>query len=105
MPYCQGMNYIAGIIMLRTNSVQDAFEVFEGVMSRLFLPVFIDNFAGMPLKLYLLERLLAIFHPDIYDQLRKEMLTPECYAVGWIITAYSSTYQYATKSYLLDWFW
>ena len=33
------------------------------------------------------------------------MLTPECYAVGWIITAFSSTYQYATRSYLLDWFW
>jgi len=71
MPYCQGMNYIAGIVLLRTSSTPDALEIFEGVMKRLFMPVFIDNFAGMPLKLYILERLMAIFHPDLHDQLKK----------------------------------
>ena len=33
------------------------------------------------------------------------MITPECYAVGWIITAFSSVYQYTARSYLVDWFW
>lgn len=74
-------------------------------MEKLFLPVFNNNFEGMPLKLYQLDRLLAIFHPDLHEHLKREMITPECYAVAWIITGFSSVYQHTTKSYLVDWFW
>ena len=76
MPYCQGMNYIAGLVLLKSKDVHDAYSVFTSVTERLFLPVFRNNFEGMPLKLYLLDRLLAIFHPDLHEHLRKEMITP-----------------------------
>jgi hypothetical protein len=33
------------------------------------------------------------------------MITPECYAVGWLITAFTSTYQYTRESILVDWLW
>ena len=105
MPYCQGMNYIAGLLLLKSKTPSDAYRIFKSSMSSLFLPVFQNNFAGMRLKLYLLDRLLSIFHPDIYDHLKKEMIAPECYSVGWIITAFSSTYQYTGSSFLVDWFW
>jgi len=105
MPYCQGMNYIAGLLLLKSKTAGDAYCIFKWSMDKLFLPVFKDNFAGMRPKLYILDRLLSIFHPDIYDHLKKEMITPECYAVGWIITAFSSAYQYTASSFLVDWFW
>lgn len=54
MPYCQGMNYVAGLILLKAEDDIAAYSFFCQVIERLFLPVFIDNFSGMQLKLYLL---------------------------------------------------
>lgn len=105
MPYCQGMNYVAGLILLKAEDDKTAYSFFCRVIDTLFLPVFVDNFSGMQLKLYLLERLMAIFHPDLSEHLKREMISPECYAVGWVITAFSSAYQYTQKSFLIDWFW
>ncbi len=105
MPYCQGMNYIAGLVMLKTESPAVAYSIYCGTIEKLFLPIFIDNFSGMALKLYLLDRLIAIFHPDLSEHLKREMISPECYSVGWIITAFSSVYQHTEQSYLVDWFW
>lgn len=59
----------------------------------------------MRLKLYLFDRLLSIFHPDLSDHFKREMISPECYAVGWIITVFTSSYQYTMKSFLVDWVW
>ena len=104
MPYCQGMNYISGFLLLKTKK-EIAYKVFSQIINGLFLPTFIDSFSGMKLKLYTLERLIAIYHPDLHEHLKREMITPECYAVGWIITAFTSTYQYTRKSFAVDWFW
>ena len=71
MPYCQGMNYIAGFFLLKCPKTLDAYRVFKYSMNKLFLPVFKDNFSGMRIKLYIIDRLLSIFHPDIYDHLKK----------------------------------
>ena len=76
MPYCQGMNYVAGFMLLKIPDPINAYCSFTTAMHQLFLPVFKDNFSGMRVKLYLMDRLLAIFHPDISDHLRREMITP-----------------------------
>ena len=76
MPYCQGMNYIAGFFLLKCAEPRDAYRIFKWSMKKLFLPVFNDNFSGMRIKLYTIDRLLSIFHPDIYDHLKKEMIAP-----------------------------
>lgn len=54
MPYCQGMNYVAGLVLLKAEDDSSAYAFFCGVIDKLFLPVFIDNFSGMQLKLYIL---------------------------------------------------
>jgi hypothetical protein len=105
MPYCQGMNYLAGYVMLKAHMHPSAYAIFSYAMERHFVQIFTNNFAGMRLKLYLFERLLAIFHPDLSDHFKREMITPECYAVGWVITAFTSTYQYTRQSVLVDWLW
>lgn len=91
--------------MLKTENPAVAYSIYCSTIEKLFLPIFIDNFSGMALKLYLLDRLIAIFHPDLSEHLKREMISPECYSVGWIITAFSSVYQHTEQSYLVDWFW
>ena len=105
MPYCQGIHYIAGMVLLKTKEKNVAYSIFCQIIQKLLLPVLVKDFEGMPKKLYLIERVLAIFQPDVYDHLKKEMITPECFAVGWIITCFSSVYQYTHRSYLVEWFW
>jgi hypothetical protein len=99
------MNYLAGYILLKTKMHPSAYAIFCTVMDKYFLEIFNNNFEGMKLKLYLFDRLLSIFHPDLSDHFKREMITPECYAVGWIITAYTSVYQYTRESVLVDWLW
>ena len=59
----------------------------------------------MPLRLYVFERLLAIFHPDLSDHFKREMISANCYAVGWLVTAFSSIYQNTLRSAVVEWLW
>ena len=59
----------------------------------------------MPLRLYVFERLLAIFHPDLSDHFKREMISADCYAVGWLVTAFSSIYQNTLRSAVVEWLW
>lgn len=105
LAYCQGMNYLAGYCLLKCGEEERAYAAFSWVMERYFWPVFADSFSKMRGQLYVFDRLLAIFHPDLSDHFRREMIAPECFAVGWIITAFTSCYQYTRSSFLVDWFW
>jgi ecotropic viral integration site 5 protein len=53
MPYCQGMNYLAGYVLLKAKMDPSAYAIFCAVMEHHFLELFGNNFAGMRLKLYL----------------------------------------------------
>ena len=105
MQYCQGMNYLAGYILLKNNCHQSTYGIFCQVMKKYFVGIFVNCFNGMKKKMYVFDRLFSIFHPDLSDHFKRQMITSECYIVGWIITAFTSTYQYTKKSIIIDWFW
>ena len=53
MAYCQGMNYLAGYVLLKAKMDPSAYSIFCSAMERHFVQIFANNFAGMRLKLYL----------------------------------------------------
>jgi hypothetical protein len=60
--------------------------------------VFVNEFESLKLKMYQFDRLLN-------DHFKRQMVSPECYIVSWVIALFSSTYQYAKESYLVDLLW
>ena len=103
--YCQGMNYIAGYLYLKTRDEESAYRIFEYLMDVRFKELFANEFQVLKVKMYQFQRLLAIFHPQISDHFKKQSITSECYIVSWIITLFASNYQYTMQSYLIDVLW
>jgi hypothetical protein len=61
--YCQGMNYIAGYLYIKTKDEEAAFRIFEYLMEQRFKELFANEFEVLKIKMYQFDRLLAIFHP------------------------------------------
>lgn len=103
--YCQGMNYIAGYLYIKSKDEEVAFRMFNYLMEKRFKELFANQFEVLKLKLYQFQRLLGIFHPEISDHFKRQGITPECYIVSWIITIFASSYQYTQQSYFIDLLW
>jgi len=39
------------------------------------------------------------------DHFKRQIVSPECYMVSWVIALFSSAYQYTKESYLVDLLW
>merc|ERR1719324_1351564 len=97
--YCQGMNFIAGFIILLSDSQEDAFFMFLQLMTVYRLSLY--YYEGLPLlKLQtfqfkvLLERML----PEIHRRFDAEGITPELYVTKWILTLFTQTLQQSDNS-------
>jgi len=89
--YVQGMNFIAGLLLLISDSPEDVFFMFVQVMikysaSLLFHP-------GLPLlKLYTFQfrRLLEIMLPEVHSHFYTQCITPELYITKWFLTLFAN---------------
>lgn len=71
MQYCQGMNYLAGYILLKNNNHESSYGIFCEVMRNYFFGVFVNSFHGMKKKMYVFDRIFSIFHPDLSDHFKR----------------------------------
>ncbi|SCM08690.1 GTPase-activating protein, putative [Plasmodium chabaudi chabaudi] len=87
--YCQGMAFIVATFILYMNE-EDSFYMLIALLDKYKLN---DLFSSsMPLLneyLYILDKLLLHFFPNIYNHLEKENVHSSMYASQWFITLFS----------------
>ena len=90
--YCQGLSFVAGVLLLHMSEDQAFFLLrhlmFRRGLRRLYLP----DMAALQLYLYQLSRLLHDRLPAIYSHFDKHEVSPTLYAAPWLLTLFASQF-------------
>ena len=69
--YCQGMNFIAGFLCMLFQEESTVFKVFMALIDRLSMSqLFQNDVPLLRLYFYQVNRLLALFLPNIHEHFR-----------------------------------
>ena len=94
--YCQGMNFIAAMF-LTFLSEEEAFWLLVVVMNEepyKLREMFGEDMAGTHEVLYIAEKLLAQFLPNLARQMEEEMIHVSMFVTPWLLTVYTSTFPF-----------
>lgn len=67
--YCQGMNYIAGYLLVLIQNESDAYKLFHIVMNTYFANILTDSFNQLKVMFYQFDKCLSIFLSEIHQKL------------------------------------
>eukprot|EP00826_Nyctotherus_ovalis_P020843 TRINITY_DN16616_c0_g1_i13.p1 TRINITY_DN16616_c0_g1~~TRINITY_DN16616_c0_g1_i13.p1 ORF type:complete len:901 (-),score=264.27 TRINITY_DN16616_c0_g1_i13:104-2806(-) len=97
--YCQGMNFIAGYLLLLFQDESKAFRFLACLIEKHQMS---DLFSqGVPLlkrHLYKLDRLVHIHCPEVSEYFRNNNLNSSLFASAWFITLFSYSVQETTEA-------
>lgn len=96
--YCQGMNYIAGLLLYLGLSDAEAFELYVSLLQRKLGVLFENNFEQMKCFFYVIENVLGVCLPEIAQELRAKKIEAGFFCSSWLITLFSSALQYTRYS-------
>ena len=112
--YCQGMNYIMGFMLSLFKNEETAFKFFAIVMVKRMKGFFDNEFKILQCLFYQLDRLIAIFLPDLSSHfevicllfigltgVKKEKVDSSLFSPSWFITLFTVIYQSNQDSYFL----
>jgi hypothetical protein len=88
--YVQGMNFIAGFLLLVSHSSEDVFFMFYQIMVRYSACLLFQE--GLPLlKLHSFQfwALLEMLLPDVRDHFVKNCIMPELFVTKWFLTLFA----------------
>lgn len=68
--YCQGMNYVMGFFLLSFENEEFAYRCFAQLLEKVQMPIFTDNFTHLQSNFYVLDRMLSVYIPDLYEHLK-----------------------------------
>lgn len=93
--YYQGLNYIAAFLLLMTKNEKDAF----GLMYSLFIntdfkSLFENELSGIKCNIYIFERLLQLFLPDLGYYLNNHSAKVNLYMIPWMVTLFTNVIQH-----------
>lgn len=90
--YCQGLSFVAGILLLHMPEAEAFFLLrhlmFRRGMRKLYLP----DMEALQVNLYQLSRLLHDQISDLYEHFNQHDVTPALYAAPWILTIFASQF-------------
>mmetsp|Transcript_14961 Transcript_14961/g.30402 ORF Transcript_14961/g.30402 Transcript_14961/m.30402 type:complete len:719 (-) Transcript_14961:2494-4650(-) len=101
--YCQGMSSIAAILLMHSNSEQEAFFMLVEFMEKFgFIEIFLPGFPGLWFWLEQFRILAQKFTPDVVKKLEDLGVAAELYADKWFITALAYNFPHAILFRLWD---
>lgn len=106
--YCQGMNFVAGFILLSStaapdSSPEDAFFMLVQVMAKYRASLLFCD--GLPLlKLYTFQFCIMLekLFPEVHRHFVRENVTPELYVTKWFLTVFTQPLPFAVATRLWD---
>ncbi|UYV60394.1 TBC1D4 [Cordylochernes scorpioides] len=106
--YCQGLSFVAGVLLLHSINVQmpeeQAFEMLKHIQYRLgFRRQYKQpDMIALHIQMYQLSRLLHDFHPDLYNHFDTHEISPTLYAAPWFLTFFASQFPLGFVARLFD---
>ena len=67
--YCQGMNFIAGRLLLIMGNEEQAFWLFIQIMEKILPVIYYSELVGIVVETTLIENLVSLYFPDLYQYL------------------------------------
>lgn len=105
--YCQGMNFIAGFLLLAAGehgiSAEDAFFLFVRIMAKYQASLLFCE--GLPLlKLYTFQfgRMMQQHFPEVHRHFHQNSITPELYVTKWILTVFTQPLPFDAAARIWD---
>ncbi|XP_043286801.1 TBC1 domain family member 4 isoform X2 [Venturia canescens] len=90
--YCQGLSFVAGVLLLHMSEDQAFFLLRHLMFRRGLRKLYLPDMAALQLHLYQLSRLLHDRLPAIYDHFDKHEVSPTLYAAPWLLTLFASQF-------------
>jgi len=93
--YCQGMNFIAGFVLLLSKDEELAFKFMYCFIEKYKMQnLFVQNVPLLKKSFYVLDRLISSLYPDISDFFRTKGISSSFFASNWIMTLFAQSTQY-----------
>ncbi|XP_035728264.1 TBC1 domain family member 1-like isoform X2 [Vespa mandarinia] len=90
--YCQGLSFVAGVLLLHMVEDQAFFLLRHLMFRRGLRKLYLPDMAALQLHLYQLSRLLHDRLPALYDHFDKHEVSPTLYAAPWLLTLFASQF-------------
>ncbi|XP_026825677.1 TBC1 domain family member 1 isoform X2 [Ooceraea biroi] len=90
--YCQGLSFVAGVLLLHMAEDQAFFLLRHLMFRRGLRKLYLPDMAALQLHLYQLSRLLHDRLPAIYNHFDKHEVSPTLYAAPWLLTLFASQF-------------
>lgn len=90
--YCQGMNYLAALILYMTNyNEEEAFKIFYLIIQGTeYKSLFEDELTVLKKHFYSFKRLVEMILPEIFTTFNKHSISVAFFSSSWFITIFSS---------------
>lgn len=90
--YCQGMNYVAGLLMMIYKDPEIAFLALITIVGRFGIAALFDSeFPRLKQSFYTLDRLIGLKDQKLYEHFKEENVTTTLFASAWFITMFTNT--------------
>ncbi|XP_017880644.1 TBC1 domain family member 1 isoform X2 [Ceratina calcarata] len=90
--YCQGLSFVAGVLLLHMSEDQAFFLLRHLMFRRGLRKLYLPDMAALQLYLYQLSRLLHDRLPSMYNHFDKHEVSPTLYAAPWLLTLFASQF-------------
>ncbi|XP_014478304.1 PREDICTED: TBC1 domain family member 4 isoform X1 [Dinoponera quadriceps] len=90
--YCQGLNFVAGVLLLHMPEDQAFFLLRHLMFRRGLRKLYLPDMSALQLHLYQLSRLLHDRLPTVYNYFEKHDVSPTLYATPWFLTLFASQF-------------
>ena len=93
--YWQGMNFLAGFLLMFYKDENTAFKAFSGLINKFEMnELFKDDLPLLKQYFYKLDRLISMYLPDLYSHFKDETVQASLFSASWFITLFSNAIQF-----------
>ncbi|XP_014681573.1 PREDICTED: TBC1 domain family member 1-like [Priapulus caudatus] len=91
--YCQGLSFVAAVLLLHMGNEEKAFCLLKFLMFRVgFRRQYKPDMSALQIQMYQLSRLLHDQYRDLYEHFEQHEIVPSLYAAPWFLTVFSSQF-------------
>lgn len=87
--YCQGLNYIAGLLLLATKNEESTFWLLKILIEQILPPYYIKSMSGLLTDLSVLDELVLKTDPDVYRHVKTIGMPWAVTTTKWFICLYA----------------
>lgn len=87
--YCQGLNYIAGLILLATKNEEESFWLLKNLIENLLPNYYVRNMEGLLTDMAVLDELVKVKEPLIYRHIQAIGMPWAVTTTKWFICIYA----------------